>query len=58
MTFRELRNKAVFFTSGIGFFYLYKHVTTLGLTLNIAASVGSAIACVVIIAIITDRFMD
>jgi hypothetical protein len=58
MTFRELRNKVVFFASGIGFFYLYQHVTSMGLTLNIVASVGSAIACVVIVAVITDRFMD
>ncbi len=58
MTFRELRNKLVFFAAACGFFYLFKHTTAWGTLLLVAASVGSAIVSVVVVALATDPFMD
>jgi hypothetical protein len=58
MTFRELRNKLVFFAAAFGCYYLFRHATSLGMILAILASIGSAIVCVVIVAVATDPFMD
>ena len=56
MTVRELRNNLVFWLSLSGFVYLFAYELHCGLLITGIGSLVSAIASVVLVALVTDRF--
>ena len=56
MTVRELRNNLVFWLSLAGFVYLFAYELHYGVLITGCGAVVSAIASVVVVALVTDRF--